>query len=89
MAKCTGYNIIKFVVDLRQIGVFLLSTTVSSTNKTDLNNIAEILLKVALNMNIFSFNSSDSKVTCKYFPSLRVHRSLLYTISKNILLSNH
>ena len=41
--------IIKFVSDLRQVGGFLcMGTPVSSTNKTDRHNIAEILLKVAL-----------------------------------------
>jgi hypothetical protein len=36
----------KFVSDLRQLGVCF---PVSSTNKTDRHDIAEILLKVALN----------------------------------------
>jgi hypothetical protein len=41
---------IKFVSDLRQVGLrFSQGTPVSSTNKTDHNNITEILLKVALN----------------------------------------
>ena len=40
---------IQFVSDLRKVGDFLKSTPVSSTNKTDRHNIAEILLKVALN----------------------------------------
>ena len=40
---------IKFVSDLRQIGVFLRGTPVSSTKKTDRHYIAEILLKVVLN----------------------------------------
>jgi hypothetical protein len=39
---------IKFVSDLRQVGGFFLGTPVSSTNKTDLHDIAEIMLKVAL-----------------------------------------
>ena len=38
---------IKFVNDLRQVSGFLC-TPVSSTNKTDNHDIAEILLKVAL-----------------------------------------
>jgi hypothetical protein len=43
--------VIKFVTDLRQIGGFLRipDTPVFSTNKTDSHDIAEILLKVALN----------------------------------------
>ena len=40
---------IKFVSDLRQVSVFLPVLPVSSTNKTDHHDIAEILLKVALN----------------------------------------
>ena len=40
------HYVIKFVSDLRQVGGFF---SVSSTNKTDRHDIAEILLKVALN----------------------------------------
>jgi hypothetical protein len=40
---------IKFVSDLPQVGGFFLGTPVSSTNKTDCQDITEILLKVALN----------------------------------------
>jgi hypothetical protein len=40
--------VIKFIGDLRQVGGFL-GPPVSSTNKTDRQDIAEILLKVALN----------------------------------------
>ena len=43
------YYMIEFVSDLWQIGDFLLSTLVSSTNKTDRHNITEMLLKVMLN----------------------------------------
>jgi hypothetical protein len=39
----------EFVSDLRQVGGFYPGTLVSSTNKTDRHNIAEILLKVVLN----------------------------------------
>jgi hypothetical protein len=39
--------VIKFVSDLRQVGGFL---RVSSINKTDCQDITEILLKVALNI---------------------------------------
>ena len=39
---------INFVSDLRQVSGFL-GTPVSSTNKTDLHDITEILLKVMLN----------------------------------------
>ena len=41
------HYVIKFVSDLRQVGGFLLF---SPTNKTDLHDIANILLKVALNL---------------------------------------
>jgi hypothetical protein len=40
--------VIKFVSDLRQVGGFLRVLPVSSTNKTDRHDIAEILLTVAL-----------------------------------------
>jgi len=42
----THHFVIKFLSDLRQIGCF---SEVSSTNKTDCHDIAEIVLKVALN----------------------------------------
>jgi len=41
--------ILKIVSDLRQVGGFYPGTPVSSTNKTGHHDIAEILLKVALN----------------------------------------
>ena len=51
--QCEMYSIQhyakKFVCDLRQVSEFFLCTSVSSTNKTDLHDIAEILLKVVLN----------------------------------------
>ena len=40
---------IKFVSDLRPVGIFFPSTPVSSTNENDRRDIAEILLKVTLN----------------------------------------
>jgi hypothetical protein len=42
------HYVIKFVSDLRQVSEFSPGTSVSSTNKTDRHNIAEILLKVVL-----------------------------------------
>jgi len=42
------HYVIKFVSDLRQVGWFSHGTPVTSTNKTDLHDITEILLKVAL-----------------------------------------
>jgi hypothetical protein len=44
------HYVIKFVSDLRQVGGFLRFSPVSSTNKTDRHDMAEILLKVALNI---------------------------------------
>ena len=41
--------VIKFASDLRQVSGFLRVLLISSTNKTDRHDIAEILLKVALN----------------------------------------
>ena len=47
--------VIKFVNNLWQVGGFLRpDTLVSSTNKTDRHDIAEILMKVALNTIILS-----------------------------------
>ena len=43
------YYVMTFVSDLWQVGGFSPDTPVSSTNKTDHHDIAEILLKVALN----------------------------------------
>ena len=45
------HYVIKFVIDLRQVGGFLRVLPVSSTNKTDRHDITEILLKVMLNTN--------------------------------------
>jgi hypothetical protein len=42
----------KFVSDLQQVTGFLTGTPVSSTNKTERHDIAEILLKVPLNIMI-------------------------------------
>ena len=43
------HYVIKFVSDLRQVSCFFPGILVSSTNKTDCQDITEILLKVALN----------------------------------------
>jgi hypothetical protein len=42
------HYVIKVVSDLRQVSCFLRIFSVSPTNKTDLHDITEILLKVAL-----------------------------------------
>jgi hypothetical protein len=48
MAYSIQHYVINLVSGLRQVNGFLLiSTLVSSTNKTDRHDIAEILLKVA------------------------------------------
>jgi hypothetical protein len=50
---------INFVSDLRQVLWFSLGNPVSSTSKTDLHHITEILLKVALNtINLFDAPAS-------------------------------
>ena len=41
---------IKFVIDLRQVVCFSPRTPVFSTNKSDRHDIAEILLKIAVNI---------------------------------------
>ena len=41
------HYVIKFVIDLRQVGSFFPGTPVSCTNKTDRHDIPEIMLKVA------------------------------------------
>ena len=46
MARCTRYNIMWYNLSVRW---FSLGTLVSSTNKTDYHDIADILLKVVLN----------------------------------------
>jgi hypothetical protein len=43
------HYVIKFVSDLRQVGSFFPGPPVSSTNKIERHDIAEILLKVAIN----------------------------------------
>jgi hypothetical protein len=43
------HYVIKFVSDLRQVGGFLPSPAISTTNKTNRHDITEILLKVELN----------------------------------------
>jgi hypothetical protein len=43
------HYVITFISDLRQVSGFLQETPVSSINKTDRHDLAEILSKVALN----------------------------------------
>ena len=43
------HYVIKFAIDLPQVGDFFPGTPVSSTNNTDRYDIAKIFLKMALN----------------------------------------
>ena len=52
------HYVIKFVSDLQQ-GVISPGTPVSSTNETDRHDIADILLKVALNT--INYNQSGNQ----------------------------
>ena len=52
----------KFVIDFRQVTWFSSGTLVSSTNKTDCHYIAEILLKVVLNIITLNLKSKTGTV---------------------------
>ena len=54
------HYVIKLVSDLRQVGDFLLGPPISSTNKADRHDIAEILLKVASNI----IKQTNKHITC-------------------------
>jgi hypothetical protein len=54
------HYVIKFVSDLRQVSGFLQGPPISSTNKTDRQDITEILLKVALST-IYQTNKQTNK----------------------------
>ena len=62
------HYVIKFVIDLRQVGGFLRVLPVSSTNKTDRHDITEILLKVMLNTNKQT-NKQTNTLIIYYYPS--------------------
>ena len=78
------HYVIKFVSDLRQVGGFSPGPPVSSTNKTYLHDITEILLKVALNTikqpkNLQTNHDSVYKfwfcsVCLIYLPSMILHQ---------------
>ena len=53
------HYVIKFVSDVRQVNCFLRVFSVSSINKTDLHDITEILLKVALNTINLNLNTTE------------------------------
>jgi len=67
------HYVIKFVCDLWQVSSFL-GSPVSSTNKTDLHDITEILLKVALN------TTTLTKLLSLYY-------SFLYIISEKLMIA--
>ena len=76
---------IKFVSDLRHIGIFFPGTPVSSTSITDSHDIAEILLKVALNT--ITPNPAYLKITYQS-PNQQVQDStLLFWIEETFFLS--
>jgi hypothetical protein len=51
--------VIKFVSDFEQVCSFFPGTPVSSTNETDNHDIAEILLKVALNTITLTLSNNE------------------------------
>jgi hypothetical protein len=55
------HYVIKFISDLRQVGGFSMGTPVTTTNKTDLHDITEILMKVALNTITLTLKLSQLK----------------------------
>ena len=61
------HYVIKFISDLRQVGGFSMGTPVTTTNKTDLNDITEILLKVALNTITLTLKLSQLKKIDRIF----------------------
>jgi len=64
--------VIKFVSDLQQVGGFYPSTPVSSTNKTGLHDIPEILLKVASNTITLTLTMPHAKIaSVKYIVLVR------------------
>ena len=69
------HYVIKFVSNLWQVQWFSPGTLVSSNNKTDRHNIAEILLKVALNTITLTFMIKMPI----YYPCLYVHPTLVST----------
>ena len=61
------HYVIKFVSDFLQAGGFhRVLRLVSSTNKTDLHDITELLLKVALNTIILTHSSNPTIIGCFY-----------------------
>ena len=75
------HYLIKFVSDLQR-SLFSLETLVSSTNKTDLHDITEILLKVALNT--IPKTSFPLKLLCQLEPNFIGMIYMFGTSSTNI-----
>ena len=68
-----GSVVFSFVSDLRQDQWFSPGTPIFSTNKTDRHDIAEILLKVALNtitLTLNLFSSSYGNFVCTFVSTL-------------------
>ena len=71
----------KFVSDLQQIGGFLRVLGFSSVNKTDLHDITEILLKVALNtINLFYILATCTSIYFNLSLFYHVLISCVYTM---------
>jgi len=56
------HYVIKFVSDLRQYGRFIRVLCFFSTNRTDRHDIAELLLKVALNTIPSQFDQKENEI---------------------------
>jgi hypothetical protein len=63
------HYVIKFASDLRQGWWFSPGTPVSSTNKTDCHDIAEILLNVTLNTTTLTHYNTYQRVHSRYVNS--------------------
>ena len=78
------YYVIKFVNDLRKVSDFPSGIPVSSTNKTDIHDITEILLKVTLNTINQTFLCSDflppPQMHANYCPLIKMITSLHHVL---------
>jgi hypothetical protein len=64
--------VIKFVIDLRQIGVFFPRTPSSSTDKTHRHDIAEILLKVSHLNPIVNLQNDAKSIPLTQIPGIHI-----------------
>ena len=80
MVYSMQYYVIKFVNDLRKVSDFPSGIPISSTNKTDIHDITEILLKVTLNTINQTFLCSDflhpPQMHANYCPLIKMITSL-------------